>query len=44
MTHFGQTLAKVNGYVPLPLPIQNYARKQLMNVKNGSTILLLQAN
>ena len=44
MTHFGQTLAKVNGYVPLPLPIQNYARKQLMNVKNGSAILLLQAN
>ena len=44
MAHFGQTLAKVNGYVPLPLAIQNYDRKQLMNVKNGSTILLLQAS
>jgi len=44
MTHYGQTLAAVNGYVPLPKPIQNYARKQLMNVKNGSTILLLQAS
>jgi phosphate transport system substrate-binding protein len=44
MAHFGQTLAKVNGYVPLPLAIQNYDRKQLMNVKNGSAILLLQAS
>jgi len=40
LIHYGQTLANSEGFVPLPFPIQNYGRHQLMKVVNGSTVLL----
>jgi phosphate transport system substrate-binding protein len=44
MVHYGQTKAAGQGFIPLPLAIQNYDRKQLMSVVNGSQPLLTLAN
>ena len=44
MVHYGQTQAAGQGFIPLPLAIQNYDRKQLMSVVNGSQPLLTLAN
>jgi phosphate transport system substrate-binding protein len=38
--HYGQTQANSQGFVPLPFPVQNYGRHQLMKVTNGATVLL----
>lgn len=42
--HYGQTLARSQGFVPLPFAIQNYGRHQLMKVHNGATVLLTSNN
>jgi len=39
-THGGQDQAAKNGYVALPKAAQDYARAQLLTVKNGTTVLL----
>ncbi len=39
-TTFGQDLADENGYVPLPATLQAVARKLLLGVKFGSTVVL----
>ena len=40
ISHGGQTKASSLGYVPLPTAAQAYTRTQLLQVKNGSTVLL----
>lgn len=42
-THYGQTkFAETEGYVPLPGPVQNYARQQLETVTSGGTVCVSQ--
>jgi phosphate transport system substrate-binding protein len=40
ISHGGQAKASSLGYVPLPKAAQDYTRAQLLQVKNGSTVLL----
>lgn len=44
MVHYGQTQAAGQGFIALPQAIQNYDRKQLMSVVNGTQPLLTLAN
>jgi phosphate transport system substrate-binding protein len=42
-THYGQTkFAETEGYVPLPAPVQAYARQQLETVTSGGTVCVTQ--
>jgi phosphate transport system substrate-binding protein len=43
-THYGQSLAEGEGYVPLPAATQAYARAQLETVTSGGTACLTQSS
>ena len=42
-THYGQSLAEGEGYVPLPAVTQAYARAQLETVTSGGTVCVTQS-
>jgi phosphate transport system substrate-binding protein len=43
-THYGQSLAEGEGYVPLPATVAAYARAQLETVTSGGTVCVTQSS